>query len=116
MKDPENTFNPNYAKPQIPKGLMTFYHGTSEENWKKIQEEGVLYGRRYIVDNEGKIIQEVSRCTYLAVEKPEAECYGDVILEVKYDPSNSEHNNYCEGCWQVRVYEPIPLENVKRIL
>lgn len=93
---------------------MIFYHGTSEENWKKIQNEGVLYGRRYVTDSDGNIIKEVDRCTYLAVEKEEAQCYGNVILEVKYNPLKTpKHNNYIEGCWQVRVYEPIPLSHIK---
>ena len=26
-----------------------------------------------------------------------------------------EHNNYKEGCWQVRVYEPIPLSQVNPV-
>jgi RNA:NAD 2'-phosphotransferase (TPT1/KptA family) len=52
---------------------MTFFHGTSKENWKTIQEEGVLWGRRYIVDNEGRPVKEVSRCTYLALERKVAE-------------------------------------------
>lgn len=94
---------------------MKFYHGTSEENWKRIQEEGILYGRRYITDGDGGASHEVSRCTYLATDFEEAKCYGEVVLEVEFDPSESKHNNYCEGCWQVRVYEPIPLSNIKRI-
>ena len=95
---------------------MTFYHGTTEENWKKIQNEGVLYGRRYVLNNDGTIQKEVDRCTYLAVEKKEAKCYGNVVLEVEYDPFlHKDKNNYMEGCWQVRVYEPINLKNVKRI-
>ena len=106
---------------------MTFYHGTSEENWKKIQEEGILYGRRYILDNDTREpIEEVDRCTYLAVDVEEAKHYGDVVLEVEYNPFNSRGNikrskkklpvnNYVEGCWQLRVYEPILLENIKRI-
>lgn len=98
---------------------MTFYHATSKENWKKIQEEGVLFGRRYIVDNTGKVIREVQRCTYLAVELEDAVPFGEVLLQVEYDPfkdkSRKPHNNYKEGCWQIRVYEPIPLEDVKEI-
>ena len=35
---------------------MKFYHGTSKENWLKIQEEGVLFGRRYVTDNDGNIM------------------------------------------------------------
>ena len=96
---------------------MTFYHGTTAENWKLIQNEGVLYGRRYIIGNDGTIIKEVDRCTYLATDVDEAKCYGDVVLQVQYDPfKNKKKNNYIEGCWQVRVYEPIPLENVKVLI
>ena len=92
---------------------MIFYHGTSKENWAKIQKEGVLWGRRFIVDENRNPIKEVDRCTYLAVDKEEANCYGDIVLRVEYDPFNSKHNNYKEGCWQVRVYEPIQIENIK---
>ena len=95
---------------------MIFYHGTSEENWKKIQQEGMLYGRRYVTDNKGNPIQEVSRCTYLALGAEEAKQYGDIVLKVEYNPfENKRKNNYAEGCWQVRVYEPIPLQNIKKI-
>lgn len=97
---------------------MKFYHGTSEENWEKILEEGVLHGIRTVVDKNGNpsTIFKPSRCTYLAIDCKEAECYGDVILEVEYDPFlNNYENNYVEGCWQIREYMPIPIENVKRI-
>ena len=91
---------------------MKFYHGTSKENWKKIQEEGCLWGRRYVLNSDGTVDHEVDRCTYLAVDEQEARCYGEVVLEVDYDPASSKHNNYCDGCWQVRVYEPIPLNRI----
>ena len=95
---------------------MIFYHGTSKENWDAIQQEGVLWGRRFVVDNNGNPIREIDRCTYLAVDREEAEQYGDVVLKVEYNPfTNPKHNNYIEDCWQVRVYEPIPLTNVERI-
>jgi len=91
---------------------MIFYHGTNKENWEIIKKEGILFGRR-ISPITGK---EVSRCTYLAVDKEEAKCYGDIVLQVEYDPNkNKKYNNYCEGCWQLRVYEPISLDNVKMI-
>ena len=92
---------------------MIFYHGTSQESWKTIQQEGFLYGRRYIIDSNGKIIKEVSRCTYLATDLEEAKHYGEVVLQVEYDPKSSKHNNYIDGCWQLRVYEPIPLSQIK---
>ena len=91
---------------------MVFYHGTSKDSWKKIQEEGILWGRRYVVDNNGNPIKEVDRCTYLTPDIEEASQYGDVVLEVEYDPyKNPKRNNYTEDCWQFRVYEPVPVEH-----
>lgn len=94
---------------------MIFYHGTSKEKWDAIQKEGVLFGRRYITDNDGNVIKEVNRCTYLAVDLEEAKCYGDIVLLVEYNPFDSKHNNYKVGCWQIRVYEPIPLCNIIKL-
>ena len=105
---------------------MTFYHGTSKENWNTIQEEGMLFGRRFVTDNDGNIIKEVDRCTYLAVDLEEAKCYGDVILKVEYNPFDAKGkikkdkrrlplNNYNPESWQLRVYEPIPLSDVELI-
>lgn len=95
---------------------MIFYHGTSKENWEAIQREGILYGRRYILGENCFPIKEVDRCTYLAVDLEEAKYYGDVVLQVEYDPMKpGAKNNYCEGCWQVRVYEPIPLRDINKI-
>lgn len=105
---------------------MIFYHATTEKLWKDIREEGVLFGRRYIVDIAGSPVKEVSRCTYLALKREDAEEFGDVILEVEYNPFNSRRrikrdkrnrplNNYSPDSWQLRVYEPIPLENIRRI-
>lgn len=92
---------------------MIFYHGTSKENYESIKREGILYGRRFVTDNVGNIIKEVSRCTYLATDLEEARCYGNIVLQVEYDPIvNPDMNNYTDGCWQVRVYEPIPLSNI----
>jgi len=105
---------------------MKWYHGTSKENWKAIQDEGVLFGRRYVTDNEGNIIKEVDRCTYLATDLEEAKHYGEVILEVEYNPHVNgkikrdkrgiQLNNYNPESWQIRVYEPIPLSDVKLVI
>ena len=97
---------------------MKFYHGTTEENWERIVDEGVLYGRRYIVDGETRNpITELERCTYLAVDPEEANNYGDVLLEVEYNPykKDARCNHFEEGCWQLRVYEPIEIKNIKRV-
>jgi hypothetical protein len=86
---------------------MIFFHGTTTEYWNKIQDEGVLFGT---TDNRS------NRVTYLATDFIEASCYGDVVLAVEYDPlAKDAHNNYCEGCWQIRVYDPIPISQVKPI-
>lgn len=95
---------------------MIFYHGTTEDNWKTIQEEGVLWGRRYVTDSNDEIVKEISRCTYLTPNIEEARCYGDVVLKVEYDPyTNKTENNYSPDCWQVRVYEPININKIERI-
>jgi hypothetical protein len=86
---------------------VIFYHGTSQKNWNEIQREGVLWGRREV---EGF---HPSRCTYLATDKKEAESYGDVVLSVDYEPK-SDKDNYSDGCWQLRVYDPIPTSRISR--
>ncbi len=85
---------------------MKFWHGTSEETWAKVQAEGVLWGVR----------NAPSRCTYLATDRDEASSYGPVVLEVEYDPQAfGAKNNYGPDVWQVRVYDPIPLANIRRV-
>jgi len=69
---------------------MKFYHGTSLESWHAIQAEGVLWGQRNLP----------SRCT--------AQQYGEVVLEVDYEPK-SLTDNWTEDCWQVRVYAPLTM-------
>ena len=83
---------------------LTFYHATSEEAWAAIKAEKILWGVR----------PPASRCTYLSVKREDAEHYGKVILEVRYTPG-SLVDNYCDGCWQCRVYRPIPIEAVRRV-
>lgn len=86
---------------------MKFYHWTTKENLEKIKSEWVL-----------RWVREIKwlnpwRCTYLAIDKEEAEQYWDVVLEVEYDPyEHKDKNNYEEWCWQVRVYEPIPITQI----
>lgn len=97
---------------------MKFYHGTTFEKWRKIQEEGVLFGIREMVDKNGNpsAVYKPQRCTYLATTTEEAKCYGDIILEVEYDPNtHPKLNNYTVDSWQIRVYEPIPLSYIKQL-
>lgn len=83
---------------------MIFYHSTTKENYEKILKEGVLFGER----------NTPSRCTYLAVNKEDAIGYGEILLEVEYNPfENRCQNNFNPESWQLRVYEPISINNVK---
>ncbi len=82
---------------------MLMYHGTTAEKWAKIQEEGVLWGVR----------NAPSRCTYLAALLVDAKGYGDIVLEVDFDPKTDTPNNFHPDSWQCRVYVPIPLNRVK---
>lgn len=88
---------------------MIWYHGTSLENWEKIQAEGILWG----------ISAGRSRVTWLATKSRYCKPRNDVILRVKYDPvgrldENGPLNNYSPDSWQIRVYEPIPLSAVEQ--
>ena len=89
---------------------MRFYHGTNKFGLQAIQKQGFLLHKRVILDDFGEPskIFKPSPCTYLAVDIEEAKQYGDIILEVEYNPhKNPEMNNYQKDAWQVRVYEPI---------
>ena len=97
---------------------MKLYHGTTEEAWKEIQEEGVLWGRK----NTYWMGNLCDRITWLAVKKEHAGIYDYygitntpcVLLEVDVD-ENTHWFKLEEGCWQITTYDPIPLSKVKRI-
>ena len=97
---------------------MKFYHGTSQENWEKIQREGVLWGNRVVYASDGSISKKYTpdRCTYLAVKIEHANPYKkprEVVLEIEYDPTEESWcNNYFPEEWQHREYEPIPLDKI----
>jgi len=84
---------------------VKFYHGTNKHGLEETLSQGYLLHKR----------GTMSPCTYLTPDKKEAMEHGDILLEVNYDPTkNPDKNNYCDGCWQVRVYEPIyKFKNVK---
>lgn len=86
---------------------MIFYHGTTEEVWKDIQAEGILWGVPSLCPQHRK--------TYLAVEAAEGRQYGPVLLQVEYEPRPGVDDNYHPEAWQLRVYVPIPLSKIKRI-
>ena len=100
--------------------IMIFYHGTTEDAWKKIQAEGVLWGQNPDHNKDGY------RYTYLTPEKETAMSFGrgKVLLEVEYDPVGIDGrgiDNYGfdpppgKICWQFSVFIPIPVDKVKRI-
>ena len=82
---------------------MKFYHGTNNHGLNETRTQGYLLHNRAT-----KRHPNITPCIYLAVDKKEAKRYGNILLEVKYDPNkNPKYNNYCINCWQIRVYEPI---------
>lgn len=82
---------------------MIFYHGTNKHGLDETLKQGFLLHKRAT-----KAFPDISPCTYLATDLEEAKMYGDVVMEVDYDPFiNPNKNNYQKGCWQLRVYEPI---------
>ncbi len=105
------------ALEELPRGtggnVEVFYHRTTEEGWRKIQEEGVLYG----ATGFGR----ATRCTYLA-PFDWGDSYGPVLLRVEYVPCGKRGvDNYCFDrpfgtvCTQFSVFTPIPLEKVERV-
>lgn len=110
---------------------MIFYHGTSEDKWKLIQEEGVLWGYNIYKDENGNPYRSY-RYTYLTPDIEIAKNFGDIILEVEYEPvgvDGTATDNYCfeyeipkeeleKGayCWQFSVFIPIELNKIKRII
>lgn len=98
--------------------MKKFYHGTSQQNWIKIQKEGVLWGGWNWHRTKGK---QGYRHTYLTSELDIAKKYGDIVLEIKYSPSRKKKglDNYGfyppvgQTCWQFAVYVPIPIKKVK---
>ena len=108
---------------------MKFYHGTSKENWIKILNEGVLWGYNMYKNSDGTEYMGY-RYTYLTPCIEIACKYGNVVLEIEYEPvgvNGQAIDNYCfeheipeeerkKGaiCWQFSVFIPIDLKNVKR--
>ncbi len=104
---------------------MKFYHGTTKENWEKIQEEGVLWGKPSW--NETWEDREPNRYTYLTPDIEVAEAINsEVILEVEYDPigvgnkvNGQVMDNYGfnppqgQTCWQFSVFIPISIKKIK---
>jgi len=82
---------------------MKLYHGTDKFGLSETQKQGYLLHKRANI-----LFPSMSPCTYLATTIKEARQYGDIVLEVDYDPNeNPKMNNYNPDSWQVRVYEPI---------
>lgn len=83
-----------------------WFHGTSEETFKKIQKEGKLWG----VQKNGR------RYTNLAMSQEEASMYGEVTLRVDYDPvEDLFNNNFDPDSLEIRVSTPILKTSFRRI-
>lgn len=95
-----------------PQNRIPFFHGTSQEAWKRIQKEQVLWG-----------VTTGYRYTYLTPDIGIACEYGPVILRVLYTPTGIRGmDNFGfhppsdnEFCWQFSVFVPIPIDRIMPI-
>ena len=93
---------------------MKFYHGTTEEAWKKIQKEGVLWGRPNMYNSSGN---KMSRINWFALEMKDAGIFDDrgltntkcVMLEIDL-PKVKKHTY-----WEFVTYDPIPIDRILRL-
>lgn len=109
---------------------MKFYHGTTFDKWELIKKEGVLWGYNTYKNPDGSEYKGY-RYTYLTPHIQIAKKFGDIILEVEYEPvgiNGKGIDNYCfdhqipkeelekgATCWQFSVFVPISIENIKKI-
>ena len=115
-------------EPELPN---TWYHGTSLENWRKIQKAGVLHAKRkHYRDLEASRRGEFTwvRQTWLTNIQTDAEHHkgGEVVLEVNYTPKDGELYNQrltpnlkkrmlAGTRVNISVTIPIPLSDIKRV-
>ncbi len=97
---------------------MKLYHGTSKENWEKIQKDGYLFGKRSEADRNKFGGPEY--CNYLSKKKGMAQPYGGVMLVVEWafgqvDDEDEPVDSYKKDSWQSMVYIPIPIKNIEKI-
>lgn len=95
---------------------MNFYHGTNKFGLAETEKQGFLLHKRVVLDKDGNLskMYKPDPCVYLTDDLKIAKQYGEIIIEVDYDPfKNPRMNNYCDNCWQFRVYEPIKNWKVK---
>lgn len=103
--------------------MCKFYHGTTSEKWHKILNEGFLWGYNTYKNDDGTTYNSY-RYTYLTPNKEVAMKYGDVLLEIEYDPvgvNDKGIDNYGfeppkgQTCWQFSVFVPINISKIKII-
>jgi hypothetical protein len=79
-----------------------WYHGTTSSIWRRIQKDGMLWG---------KSAGSKTRGTALTRDMDEASAYGDVLLRVEYAPLLGR-DDYQAGRTSFRVHSAIPLWDV----
>jgi len=92
---------------------MNLYHGTTEEAWKEIQKEGVLWGRKNQCNSSGV---RMSRINWLATKLEYAGIYDDrgitneecVLLEIDMPEVECKY-------WEYVTYDPIPIKRIRRV-
>lgn len=91
-----------------------WFHATTIENYKKIQKEGVLFGKNDIDETRrtflARNLAELIRMINLSFFRDLAKC--ELILTVKYTPNRTD-DDYNPKYWEMIVYKPIPISDVK---
>lgn len=107
---------------------MVFLHRTTEENWIKIKQEGILWGKNQCWSEGIGWHDNPRRYTYLS-GGDWGDSYGNVLLEVEYIPKGDKVNDNCNLepadmlkmlagdilVDQFSVFVPISISHIRRI-
>ncbi len=89
-----------------------WFHATTKEAWKKIKEEGLLWGitdrerQTFLARNLGELIRMINLPFIQDLRKCQ------IILSVEYVP-NGRDDDYNPKSWELIVNKPIPTSNVR---
>jgi hypothetical protein len=118
--------------------MAFWYHRTTDEVWEQIQQDGHLWGVPGWGTLKERLEDVTRRCRYTYLSPDDwGDTYGDVLLEVEYDPRREDASTHVGGylkkrdrikhnygfdpppgqrCAQFSVFEPISLDKVRRLI
>jgi hypothetical protein len=78
---------------------MKIFHGTTRAKYRKMLNEGVLWGIRP---------GDATRSTFFAFNQEEAQKWGDFVLSAELDISEEDKGD----AWEVEITNAIPIHTV----